>query len=178
MQELPKTKQLRDGRKLVIRQATVYDAPGMINLVSQVAAEGVYLAAERAPWSEEQLQRIIGDMQGYSIILVAEVEGKIVGDSWLRRGGLRKTSHTATLGMSLLPGFRGMGIGRDLLQTAIDWAKGQGIEKVCLSVFSSNDRAIGLYRSWGFAEEGRLKGQYRLPEIGEVDEVMMGLFLM
>ncbi len=177
MSEYLKVQELRDMRQLTIRKAVVDDAPGMINVVSKVAAEGVYLGAERAPWSEKQLRGIIADMQGYSIILVAEVDGNIVGDAWLRRGGLKKSSHTATLGMSLLPESRGLSIGRHLLQTGLEWAKSKGIEKVCLSVFSSNERAISLYKSYGFVEEGRLKAQYRLPKIGEVDEVMMGLFL-
>jgi RimJ/RimL family protein N-acetyltransferase len=79
------------------------------------------------------------------------------------------------LGMLVDRQWRGQGIGAALLEAAIDWARGQGLHKLCLEVFAHNTAAIALYRKSGFAEEGRRPGQYRRAS-GELwDSIMMGL---
>lgn len=165
------------GASLVIRLAETADASSMLANVLEVAGEGIYLASERAPWSLEQLEQMLFENGRHQRILVAVWEGRVVGDLWLVRGRLNKTKHTATIGMSIIAPYRGCGIGRALLGTAIDQAAAWGVEKLVLSVFSSNLAAVGLYQSLGFQEEGRRIRQYRLP-IGDVDEVMMARWLV
>ena len=40
----------------------------------------------------------------------------------------------------------------------MDWGRAKGLRKMTLHVFVDNERAISLYLSFGFVEEGRLKG--------------------
>lgn len=81
------------------------------------------------------------------------------------------------LGMLVDRGWRGRGAGSALLAAAVDWARGQGLHKLCLEVFAHNTAAIGLYRKSGFTEEGRRVAQYRRAS-GELwDAIMMGLLL-
>jgi ribosomal protein S18 acetylase RimI-like enzyme len=76
--------------------------------------------------------------------------------------------------MGLLPDYRGRGLGRQLVAQAVRAARQAGIERVELEVFASNERAIALYRAFGFATEGikrrarKLDGQYE-------DNVFMAL---
>jgi RimJ/RimL family protein N-acetyltransferase len=59
---------------------------------------------------------------------------------------------------------------------ALDWAAGQGLKKITLSVFATNRQAIRMYEQFCFATEGRRKMQYSIQ--GEyVDEVLMAKFL-
>ena len=51
-----------------------------------------------------------------------------------------------------------------------------GLEKIELSVYSSNEAAIALYRSFGFEEEGRRR-RGRLVDGVHDDVILMGLFL-
>lgn len=51
--------------------------------------------------------------------------------------------------------YRGRGIGKKLLNTAIEDLKHHGIEIIQLTVINSNKRAIELYKKFGFEE--RLK---------------------
>jgi RimJ/RimL family protein N-acetyltransferase len=81
------------------------------------------------------------------------------------------------LGMALAREWRGRGIGSALLAAAIDWAREQGLHKLSLDVFPHNDAAIGLYRKFGFVEEGRRVKHIRR-QSGELwDTVVMGLLL-
>ena len=54
--------------------------------------------------------------------------------------------------------------------------KQKEIEKISLSVFSNNKRAIGLYKKFGFKIEGRLEHQFILKE-KYADEIEMGLII-
>ncbi len=162
---------------VLVRLAVPGDALGMIANVQSIAQEGIYLATERAPWSLQQLEQMLWENGQHQQILVAEVDGQVVGDLWLVRGRLTKSRHTATIGMSVIAGYRGRGLGRSLLTEAITRARDWGVEKLVLSVFSSNLAAIGLYRSLGFLEEGRRVRQYRLT-VGDVDEVIMAKWLV
>jgi RimJ/RimL family protein N-acetyltransferase len=68
-------------------------------------------------------------------------------------------------------------VGWALLAHAIEWAREQGLHKLCLQVFPHNEAAIALYLKFGFVEEGRLVSQIRRSS-GELwDTIAMGLLL-
>ena len=81
------------------------------------------------------------------------------------------------IGMLVDAAWRGRGVGSALVQAAIDWARGEGLHKLCLEVFPTNTAAIALYRKCGFVEEGLRPKQYRRAS-GELwDALAMGLLL-
>jgi len=65
--------------------------------------------------------------------------------------------------LAVAPSGWGSGIGRRLLNAALDAAKARGAAAVYLEVRDSNDRARQLYRSSGFEEIGRRRRYYRRP---------------
>jgi len=81
------------------------------------------------------------------------------------------------LGMLVDREWRGSGVGSGLLQAAIDWARDQGLHKLCLEVFAHNTAGIALYRKYGFVDEGHRVRQYRRAS-GELwDSIVIGLAL-
>jgi ribosomal protein S18 acetylase RimI-like enzyme len=74
----------------------------------------------------------------------------------------------------LLSRYQGGGVGRELVQRAIDEAKSCGARRVLLGVYSGNERAIGFYQRLGFATVGtrRFRVGYR-----EYDDLILGLRL-
>ena len=73
--------------------------------------------------------------------------------------------------------WRGRSVGGALLAAAIEWARDRGLHKLSLGVFAHNAAAIGLYRKFGFVEEGLRVKHYRRAN-GELwDRVEMGLLL-
>lgn len=62
----------------------------------------------------------------------------------------------------LLPSARGSGIGSAVIDFALEQARRLGIRTLHLEVDATNERATSLYRSRGFAENGRRLMSLRL----------------
>jgi ribosomal protein S18 acetylase RimI-like enzyme len=86
-----------------------------------------------------------------------------------------RLAHRGRLGMGLLPEYRGRGIGSRLLRAALAHARRYGLEKVELSVYTSNRAAIGLYRKFGFRREGLIR-RYRKVDGRVFDALEMARF--
>ena len=105
--------------------------------------------------------------------LVATVGDRIVGSIHLEpsRHGF------CELGMAVSREWRRRGVGAALLAAGIDWARDRGMHKLSLAVFPHNTAAIGLYRKFGFVDEGLRVKHYRRAS-GELwDAIEMGLLL-
>jgi len=59
--------------------------------------------------------------------------------------------------------YRRIGVGRSLMEAAIDEAGRRGVTHVILEVRASNEAAQLLYRDLGFSFIGRRRDYYRLP---------------
>ncbi len=161
----------------IIRPATPDDLDAILELRAAVAAEGIWIATE-APIDVEgdrvKFRRSIDEAAaGQPIVfLVAELDGAIVGSLGVfGEGGL------AHLGMNLAAGYRGQGIGSQLMAAAIEWANGQPIHKIELEHWSWNHAARALYERHGFVEEGYRRRQYRRRDGSLWDTVLMALVL-
>lgn len=83
--------------------------------------------------------------------IAAEVDGRIVGAVWVRI--MNDYGHiddkTPSLAISLLPEYRGQGIGTELMKRMLVLLRESGYPGVSLSVQKAN-YAVKLYRSLGF----------------------------
>lgn len=173
----PEWTDLRDGRRALLRQAIPSDAEALIDHVNRVGAERVYLVTERVMRSVEEERETLRAADGRSaVFLVAELEGALVASANFARGLQAKNAHTASLGVAVRAEARGLGIGTALMHAGIRWARSVGVRKLTLGVFATNERALRLYRTFGFVEEGRLRGQVILDGL-PVDEILMALWI-
>ena len=79
------------------------------------------------------------------------------------------------MGIGIERAFRGQGLGRKLMETAIEFARETpSIEWVDLRVFSHNLNARALYQALGFVEVGVVRDRVRI-EGESIDDVMMTL---
>lgn len=89
--------------------------------------------------------------------LVALLGDELVGWADMHRFDGRR-AHVGELGMSVHDAHCGRGIGTALLTALIDTAdRWLGLRRLQLTVFTDNQRALGLYRRFGFAVEGTLR---------------------
>ncbi len=111
-------------------------------------------ASFTSPWSARFFLEEI--RVSYAKSVLAEVERRTVG--YIIYWQLPKEVDIHNLAVH--PAYRRQGIGRSLLSSAIDSAKGQGSNRVTLEVRKSNQAAQQLYHSLGFVERGVRKRYY------------------
>ncbi|MDF2556740.1 MAG: hypothetical protein K0R71_568 [Bacillales bacterium] len=100
-------------------------------------------------------------------------EQLIIGHIGLHVGANPRKRHSASFGLMVHKDYQGMGVGKALLKTIIDiadnWLK---LVRVDLTVYVDNEKAIKLYKKFGFEKEGIIrKGSIRNGEY--VDEFLM-----
>src|SRR5512140_3893968 len=96
-------------------------------------------------------------VESNSCKLVAVADGEIVGAAGLHGASMSlRRGHVRMLGIGIAREWQGRGIGKLLIARLLEWADNwAGVLRVELTVHADNDRAIALYRSMGFSEEGR-----------------------
>lgn len=95
-------------------------------------------------------------------LLVAEVQEngirKVVGIVGLNVSSNPRTNHTASLGIMVHKAYQGIGIGKKLMTEILDLADNWLMTiRIELGVFTDNEKAINLYKSFGFVIEGTRK---------------------
>jgi putative acetyltransferase len=91
-------------------------------------------------------------------VLVAVIGGKVIGSAGLHPAELRRRAHASSIGMAVHDAYAGRGAGTALMQALIDQAdRWLNLERIELTVWSDNDRAIRLYGRFGFEREGLLR---------------------
>ena len=88
----------------------------------------------------------------------------------------KKNRHTASLGIAIRSGHRSQGHGTRLIENAIEWSRSKGIEKIGLEVFSTNTKAIEVYKKIGFTIEGIRARQFKI-DGNYVDDVFMAYWI-
>ena len=136
-------------------------------VLDTVAREQRFLAFLEAPPLEQVRYFVLSNInEGYPQF-VAVIDGQIAGWCDVIPNSRRAVqAHCGTLGMGLLPPFRGQGIGRKLMQRTLGAALEFGLTRIELTVRETNVNAIALYRKFGFEAEGlhrravRIDGRY------------------
>ena len=129
---------------------------GFRDAVDVVARERKYLAFLEAPPLEDVTKFVRNNIErGYPQFVVVSGDAVVGWCDVLPNRTRVIYSHCGTLGIGLLPQFRGKGIGRTLMQRVIDDAFAFGLTRIELTVRETNVNAIALYKSLGFEVEGR-----------------------
>lgn len=108
------------------------------------------------PLPPDVRERVVAMLRDHptSLVLLAFVAGEPVGVATCFFG--LSTFYAQPLlnihDLAVLPAYRGRGIGRALLGAAEERARRAGCCRLTLEVLENNERARGLYRSFGFAD--------------------------
>lgn len=119
-----------------------------------VARERKYLTLLEAPPLENTRKFALSSIASGNVHYVALNGGEVVGWCDIRRHFFPSQAHCGSLGMGLLPGYRGQGLGRRLIEAAIAAAREAGMIRIEFGVHADNARAIRLYERVGFVREG------------------------
>ena len=167
---------LKDGRRVVIRPSRLRDADSLLRNVNLIGREEIYIMVDRVPNLDEERQWL-GTFDGVrTVLLVADADGEAIGSADCHGGMYAKTHHVGGIGIAIRDGWRGVGLGRILMERILEWMRARGFKKAELAVFATNGRARRLYESLGFQEEGVRRRHVRIRDEYD-DEVLMGLWL-
>lgn len=157
----------------IIRKAELRDAASIVKAEQEIAQEPGFFCSQPSELSKENVKNTIEASNG--IYFVAECNGCIAGHAFLEILPLQSLKHIGQLNIAVHKGFQNRGIGTQLMEKIIEWAKeSESIEKIELNVRASNVQAIALYKKMGFLEEGCLKRRVKT-EIGYIDDILMAL---
>jgi len=162
--------------EIKIVNKTMEHADSFRDALDSVARERTWLAFTEAPSYEHMRSFVSGLIKDNDIQVYAMLEDKVVGWCDIVRRKREAFSHTGGLGMGIIKQYRGKGLGSRMMDECIKQAKANGLEKICLEVYSHNDAGIALYKKFRFIHEGvklkevKMDGKY-------FDNVVMGLML-
>lgn len=160
---------------ITIRQAKTEDARCIVEAEQEIAQEPGYFCSQPSELSEKNVRQTIESSHG--IYLVAEKEWSLVGHAFLAILDLQSLRHVAQLNIVVHKGHQAQGIGTNLMEKIIEWAKQSStVEKIELNVRASNTRAIALYQKMGFSEEGCLKRHVKAGD-QYIDDLVMALHI-
>jgi putative acetyltransferase len=143
----------RDGKTDVITRAMRQeDASDLFEIYNQPAFRFGTLALPYE--SFEAVRKWAEPRSPRDLHLVAELNHRVVGAAALRPFYGRR-AHAAEFWIAVHEDFMGSGIGSRLLAEMIDTSDNWlNINRIEMTVFTDNDRAIALYKKFGFAIEG------------------------
>jgi [ribosomal protein S18]-alanine N-acetyltransferase len=142
------------SRPLFLDSARPADVPDLVALERQSFTH---------PWSEANFREVVADPSRVSALVLREV----------RRGGAATlaaycicqlvTDEFHILDLVVAPDHRRQGLGRWMLEFALERAGRRGAERAFLEVRRSNEAALGLYRELGFRVLAERPDYYRDP---------------
>jgi len=141
-----------------IRPIKVGDGNGINELrrMTGVFENILGIPSERVKKSEDYIANM--DENTHSFVAVTkDATGNeiVIGNASLGVYSNPRTRHSAGMGMMVHKDYQGSGVGKKLLESLLDIADNWlMLVRVELSVFVDNERAIGLYRKYGFVVEG------------------------
>jgi RimJ/RimL family protein N-acetyltransferase len=173
--------ELKNGRVLLIREATVRDACSVLDYVEGVSGESNFLTFgpgefELTEAAEEDVLRKYYESDN-QLYMLGLIDDAIVATLSFSAGQRPRLRHSGEFGMSVRKQCWGLGIGSLMLDTLIHWARAtRVIKKINLRVRTDNQRAIQLYERKGFSPEGTIRREIFL-DGAFFDQYWMGLEL-
>ena len=141
---------------MLIRPIKIEDAADInkIRTMHGVMENILGMASERVPDTETFIRALSPNDH----LLVAELNGIVVGCAGLNVSSKPRTRHTGNFGIMVHADYQKQGIGKALMTAILDiadnWLK---LKRVELCVFVENKTAVAMYRAMGFVVEGTKK---------------------
>jgi len=155
---------------LTLRAANDDDWPAIWEMFQQVIAGGDSFAYDAdTPEAVARKLWIESPAQAY----VAELDGKVIGTSYVRPNQPGRGAHVANAGYMVAAGCRGQGIASILCEHSMETARERAFRAMQFNyVVSTNVAAIRVWEKHGFAIVGRIPRAFRHNRLGLVDALI------
>jgi len=180
---MKKNIELENGIQVLIRHIEESDIDGVWDNFNEVIDEAIYLPVffpvksdfEKHSWFKSLKKE--NELCIVAVHLNLRPPQNILGQCEISNSEWDAARHIGKLGVIVRSGFRNLGIGFYLIDVAIRESKRiNKKEKLVLSTFTENKRAIHLYKKMGFKTVGVRKKQFYMNS-QYYDEVLMELWI-
>ena len=156
---------------MIVRPAESGDAAAIWQIIEPVIRAGETNALPRElPQAEALAHWLAADRDSF----VAEEAGQVLGTYYIRANQSGGGSHVANCGYITAGTATGRGVARAMCLHSLDYARARGFRAMQFNiVVSTNERAVRLWQSLGFAIVGTLPGAFNHPRLGDVDAYVM-----
>ncbi|MGA2810279.1 MAG: N-acetyltransferase [Candidatus Acidiferrum sp.] len=156
---------------LTIRDARPDDGEAVWGVLEPMIRAGETFALPREMPREEALAYWFS---GSHEVFVAEDGGPVMGTYFLCANHKGGGAHVANCGYVTATALTGRGVARAMCAHSLARAKQRGFRAMQFNfVVSSNERAVRLWKSFGFEIVGRLPGAFLHPLAGYTDAYVM-----
>ncbi|WP_312093962.1 GNAT family N-acetyltransferase [Niallia sp.] len=172
-----------NGQSYTVRCAEEKDAEQLSRLRQQIDGETHFLDRQPgegllSPFDFKKLIRTDLEVENRLFLLAETEAGQIIAFSRCEGSNLNRLKHKVEFGVGVTKEYWGYKIGPHLLEASINWATGNKLTKMTLSVIKTNEKAIKLYKRFGFEIEGILKKDKRLDDGEYYSTIIMSRFLL
>ncbi|WP_084961091.1 GNAT family N-acetyltransferase [Thermoactinospora rubra] len=164
------------GDDIVVRLAAPGDAAALLELQHRLDRQTEFMLLEPGERDDDPgpLAARLADTSSYVVVAMAGTSAAgYVEVSALPYARARRTGYVV---MGVSAEHAGRGLGRALLQAAVEEARARGLARLELTVMEHNRRALNLYLGCGFQVEGLRRDALDVAGV-RVGEYYMGLLL-
>lgn len=164
---------------LTIREVTVADAQGIIDVLNPIIIEALYTILDQTFTVDEEKAFIESfPERGVFSVAVNETTSQLLGFQNVEPFATytKAFDHVGIIGTYVDANSRGQGVAKQLFDYTFKSAKAKGYEKLFAYVRADNERALSVYLKQGFEIVGTAK---KHGKIGDqyFDEVLIEKFL-
>ena len=171
----PKQAKLQEGTRVIVRPLLPTDEEALVEFFKEIPPEDILYLRDNVK-DPQVIHHWIAHLNYEMILpLIAEINGKIVGDCTLHqmRGGWK--SHIGTMRIVIHPKYRSKGLSTLLVGEIVQVAIDSGLEKLEGEFMAEQTRPIAVFEKLGFVKIATLP-QHVKDRNGEIHDLLIYIY--
>ncbi|MBN2320074.1 MAG: GNAT family N-acetyltransferase [Acidobacteria bacterium] len=157
MELSPKTIQIKDGTKIVIRPLSKQDGPALLKFFASVPEDDRIFLKDDVT-KKEIIDRWITELDFDKVLpMVAEKDSAILGDATLHFNRYRWQLHMAEIRCVVARKYQQKGLGTALMRELVSAAQAKDVSKIRANMMDTQKSAQSAFQRLGFKKEAELK---------------------
>ena len=177
-----KERYLKDGTKVVLRAPRIEDAQLLLDFMIKTTDQTWFLLSSSEDFKnktvESEEQWIKGHLESDDCNILVFKDDELIGNCGIAFMNNLKARHRGVIGITIEEKYWNKGVGTILFEEMIEVARKRPLTtQIELGVISINERALHLYKKFGFKETGIIPRAVKIKDGTYLDEIMMTKFL-
>jgi RimJ/RimL family protein N-acetyltransferase len=153
----PKTIQIKDGTKIVIRPLSKQDGPALLKFFTGVPEDDRLFLKDDVT-KKEIIDQWITELDFDKVLpMIAEKDAAILGDATLHFNRYRWQMHMAEIRCVVDRKYQQKGLGTALMRELVSAAQARNVSKIRANMMDTQKSAQGAFQRLGFQKEAELK---------------------